>query len=99
MLMPLIWMMRGLPSEKTVPATERSCLSVDDGQTDVALVGAALSRADLFDRMPRSLREGRRGDHVDVCSMRLQEAGERGRGQRARVHLGDIAFIFDARSP
>ncbi len=28
MLMPLIWMKRGLPSEKQVPATDRSRLSV-----------------------------------------------------------------------
>ena len=27
-LMPLIWMMRGRPSENTVPATERSIVSV-----------------------------------------------------------------------
>ena len=45
--------------------------------------------------MPRSLAIGRRGDHVHRLQLRLQEAGERRRGQRARVHLRDRALIFE----
>jgi hypothetical protein len=46
MLMPLIWMKRGLPSENTVPATERVAFG-GHGQLDVAVIDAGLVALDL----------------------------------------------------
>ena len=49
MSMSRTWMMRGRPSENTVPATERSYSSVFTVKPDVALVGALLRARHLLD--------------------------------------------------
>jgi hypothetical protein len=88
MLMPLIWMKRGLPSENTVPAMERSRCVGDHGQLDIAVEAPVLSCVVVEISMPRSLAiTGAETMFTSGLADFMMPA--MARSQRLEVHLGD----------
>ena len=99
-LMPLIWMKRGLPSEKTVPATERVMLLGGHRQPDVAVDRRPACRAVTSDiMMPRSLAMIGAETMLTSATCGCSRPASSARGQRLGVQLGDDRRRSRSRSP
>ena len=93
--MPSTDTMRGLSPANKVPATvARAPLGRDD-DPDQGLIIDRLGAPRLADPDVALAADHRRIDHVDRRELRRQQPGQRDRGQRLDVELGDRALVFD----
>jgi hypothetical protein len=96
--MPLIWMKRGLPSEKHRAGDRTRHVLGLDRQLDVAVEDARLVALDLGEDDALFLDHDRRRNHVDVGDLAADQAGK-ARCQRLGVHPGGDAVITGSRFP
>jgi hypothetical protein len=95
MLMPLIWMKRGLPSLKQVPGDRAFALVRHHRHLDVGVEDPGLFLPGGGDLDALLLGHHGGGDQVDVRVLRLQHARDHRLVQGGEVHLGHGAVVED----
>src|SRR5215471_8811415 len=82
------------PSVGEDGALDRALLPLGDhGEREQAVVVALRVALRFLDRNAALARDDRSRDHVDILEQRLEQAGNRGRGERLGIHRGDVALV------
>ena len=74
-------------------------LGVDGDAHQALVVALRVLALDVLDDDAALARDARGRDHVDGLQHGPQRPGQRGRGERARVHARDGALVLDAHAP